>query len=595
MKRLLIVAGFLVLVSIGINANDIAGLEDQLPAMNEDTIKVNALLKLGSYYCYSDADKALVFLQEALMISASLTYKKGMGSTFLWMGRTYYYKDEYELAIRHLEKAKDIFIETNNQEEMIRYHQFTGTVNSLIGNFPNAIRNYQKAIDLSKEHGIKKDIYLSYCGLGSVFLQRPDPYAAKEYFTEALSWVHHIDDPALKSILFTNLGKVYELTHDLDSALLFYEQSLEIRKIHGSVRMIASSQYNIGNVLIKKGQYQQGVQYIETSLEKFSEISDDTGICINLIAMVEGLFYQGEKDQAIKVAMDAIALAGKLNNASLKSEAYMTIAPLMAQAGNHAVAYEYMRINNLIQDSLAQINREKVISELEVQFQTARKNDEIKLLKSLNEIQHKNILLLYISLSGLVIILILLFVLFRYKSKSLKRQQELYQSEKTIGKQQEEIREKEQLLLKEQLETKNRELASKALEMYRINETISGVIEKLESVSEKDCANEKIGYQINQIVSGLEAKLKNNSWNEFEMVFNNIHSDFFRKLLSACPDLTSSEIKTAALLKLNLSTKEIAAITFKSEAGIKSARYRLRKKLALDNDESLMPFLMKLS
>jgi len=50
----------------------------------------------------------------------------------------------------------------------------------------------------------------------------------------------------------------------------------------------------------------------------------------------------------------------------------------------------------------------------------------------------------------------------------------------------------------------------------------------------------------------------------------------------------------AALLKLNLNTKEIGAITYKSEAGIKSARYRLRQKLGLAKDENLVPFLIQI-
>jgi len=50
----------------------------------------------------------------------------------------------------------------------------------------------------------------------------------------------------------------------------------------------------------------------------------------------------------------------------------------------------------------------------------------------------------------------------------------------------------------------------------------------------------------------------------------------------------------AALLKLNLTSKEIAAITYKSESGIKTMRYRLRKRLQLSSDEKLIPFLMQL-
>jgi DNA-binding CsgD family transcriptional regulator len=76
--------------------------------------------------------------------------------------------------------------------------------------------------------------------------------------------------------------------------------------------------------------------------------------------------------------------------------------------------------------------------------------------------------------------------------------------------------------------------------------------------------------------------------------FKNIHSGFYKKLIEICPDISSSEIKIAALLKLNLTSKEISAITYKSESGIKTTRYRLRKKLNLSSDEKLIPFLMQL-
>ncbi len=585
----------LLLISIGVRCEDFSVLESQLAVMKDDTIKVNTLLYLGTHYCYTDADKALLFFQQALVLSVRLGYEQGIASGFLWQGRAYYYKDEYDLARLHLEKAKEIFEETSNQEGMINYHQFTGAINSITGNFTNAIRNYQNAIDLSKQLLLKKDLYLGLCGLGNVYLNRSDPTLAKKYFIEALSLVYHINDPALTSILFTNLGKAHELTNDLDSALLFYERSLEKRLDDGGVRMIASSEYNIGSILIKMGQFDRALQNLEASKNKYIEMNDDTGVCINMLEISKGLFHKGKTDEALDIAQQAIALANKLNNPSLKSDAYMAIAPVMALAGFYDVAYNYMLANNAIKDSLALVNKEKIISELEIQFQTSRISDENKLLKSRNEIQHKNILLLYISLTGSLIILALLFVLFRLKSKSLKRQQELYKSEKTIREQETKIREKEQLLLEEQLETKNRELASKALEMLRVNETLGDVIEKLGQFRSSLSQNEQVAKTINNIICGLEGQLKHNSWNEFEKIFTNIHSEFFEKLLNICPDLTGTEIKIAALLKLNLNTKEIAAITFKSEAGIKSTRYRLRKKLALDNDESLIPFLMKLS
>ena len=60
------------------------------------------------------------------------------------------------------------------------------------------------------------------------------------------------------------------------------------------------------------------------------------------------------------------------------------------------------------------------------------------------------------------------------------------------------------------------------------------------------------------------------------------------------PDLTPNEIKICAFLRLNMSTKDISAITHQSVKSINMARFRLRKKLDIESDENLIGFLMKL-
>jgi len=579
---------------IGVRGQHISELEQQLHGLPDDTVKINMLLELGSHYCYTEADKALLYLQEALVLSTGQNYKKGIAGSFFWQGRAYYYKDEYVIATQYLEKARQFFEETEDLQGLMNYQLATGTINNLTGNYPNAIKSFQQAIVLSKQADNKQNLYLSYCGLGKVYLQRSELSLAKDYFHEALVLAPDIAEPSLLSILFSHLGRTHELNHKYDSALVYYEQSLQQSIAGGGIRMIASSEYNLGSLLVKTGQYEDALKKLEASRNKFEALQDDTGICINMIEMAKALFYTGKKDRSRQFIEEVFLLVERLDNLSLKSDAYINLAPVMAASGKHDMAYQYMVINNTLQDSLAAINKEKIIRELEMQFQTERKKDEIQLLKSQNEIQKKNILLLYVSLSGSLIILVLVFFLLRYKSKGLKRQKELYRSEKNLMKQEAEIREKEQLLLKEQLDGKKRELASKALEMLRINEAIGNVIEKLELFTEGCTENEELTRNIKSIVLGLESQLKNNSWIEFEKIFTNIHSGFFKKLLSICPELTSSEIKIAVLLKLNLNTKEIAAITFKSESAIKSTRYRLRNKLGLENDQSLVPYLIRL-
>jgi DNA-binding CsgD family transcriptional regulator len=100
--------------------------------------------------------------------------------------------------------------------------------------------------------------------------------------------------------------------------------------------------------------------------------------------------------------------------------------------------------------------------------------------------------------------------------------------------------------------------------------------------------------QIKAILHDIQQVTHNNVWEEFDLAFSNVHNSFYEKLFEICPNLSATEIKIAALLKLNLSTKEIAAISFKSESSIKTTRHRLRQKLNIGENDNLVAFLLKL-
>jgi DNA-binding CsgD family transcriptional regulator len=71
-----------------------------------------------------------------------------------------------------------------------------------------------------------------------------------------------------------------------------------------------------------------------------------------------------------------------------------------------------------------------------------------------------------------------------------------------------------------------------------------------------------------------------------------VHADFYKNLNQINPDLTPNERRLCAFLKLNMSTKDISAITGQTPHSIKIARARLRKKFNLTNsDTSLLAFL----
>lgn len=595
MSKTAIVIAFLFLALISqLRANDFLSREYELERMPADTAKVNLLIRLGEHYCSRDYDKSLLYLQKALVLSSELNYPQGMGASLLWQGKAHYYKDEYEVAVQYLEKAKRSFTGLDHKKGLAEYYLAIGSIHSINGDYINTLNDYQEAIRYAELSGDAKLISQGYMSLGGLYMLRSEPLIARKTLNKALVLKRALNDSTGIGIVLTNIGRTFETQQLFDSALVYLEQGYKIRSDRNEIRGMASSGYIIGEVLIKVGKYENAIKFAENAQKLFKDLKDETGICICLISKARAQNHLNQFDLAEQSAIDAMDIAIQIKNPKLISRTYGAMASIYASSGQYKEAYQFTLLKNHLNDSLQNANKEQIIREMDVKFQTARKDDEIKLLKSENEIQHKNLLLLTVSVFALIAIIVLILYLFRLKSAGFKKQNQLLEQKQTIHLQQAELKSKEQLLLQEQLEAKNRELASKALEMLRMNETICDIIEKLESFNAGSNGDSPAQNSISNIIIGLESQLRDNSWNEFEKIFKNIHSAFFQQLLEICPELTPSEIKVAAFLKLNLSTKEIAAVTYKSEAGIKSTRYRLRKKLNLQSEDTLVPYLMKL-
>lgn len=70
----------------------------------------------------------------------------------------------------------------------------------------------------------------------------------------------------------------------------------------------------------------------------------------------------------------------------------------------------------------------------------------------------------------------------------------------------------------------------------------------------------------------------------FIYTFEKIFPDFSKKLLTVCPQLVQTEIEFCALLKMKLSTKQIAQLTFIETRTVQNKKHRIRKKLNIASD-----------
>jgi len=144
--------------------------------------------------------------------------------------------------------------------------------------------------------------------------------------------------------------------------------------------------------------------------------------------------------------------------------------------------------------------------------------------------------------------------------------------------------EKEKLML--EVENKNRELSNAAFHLIRKNEVLQSIKDDLLAARNEPQALQKIVRRIDAHLEG------NHDWEIFEESFNQVHDDFFKRLMTRFTDLTPGDMRLAAYLKMNLASKEIAPLLNISIRGVENKRYRLRKKLGLPEDANLTEFIM---
>ena len=107
--------------------------------------------------------------------------------------------------------------------------------------------------------------------------------------------------------------------------------------------------------------------------------------------------------------------------------------------------------------------------------------------------------------------------------------------------------------LTHELDLKKRELTTHTLHLIQKNELLENLQDKVTELRKKDT-----GSSYNEITRLINTnRLIEKDWENFKSVFEQVHPDFFSKLKTKYDTISSNELRMAAMMKMNLNTKEI--------------------------------------
>jgi len=495
---------------------------------SDDTVKVKLLNLIAFNHRLLNYDTGITVARKALDMAQSAGWKEGMAVSYINLSMLYRLKSQFAEALEYGFNGLRLSEQTHDELRI-------GTACAHIG----VVYQYQKQYN-----------------------------EAIKYETRALNIYKKTGNKVRAAMQLGDIATLYWVIKKYDSALAANFKSLETLTELGNAYEIARTNDNIGMIYGDMGNYPKALEYEFRSLAGLKK----TGVSNRSI----GICYYNIGDAYLHIARDTVktfhdpmipedrsrilALAASYTDSSIsifrqlsdrddEVDAHGNMAAIAELQGNYKQGYEHYKQHIALRDSVFSTENKVRIAQAEAKYQL-----EIVKLELANKKNQRNFLIVAI------VLLCIITILFISKQRAEKKKLE---SEK--------------------------ESAEKLLEGFRNsisekNVIIEQITEEIQRMTGKNAEEEEI-----EILAQLQRAiiLTDEQWDEFQVLFEKAHKNFFASLRKKIPDLTPSETRLLALTKLKLSSKEMAAMMGISPNTIRIYRHRLRKKLDLGDEEMI--------
>lgn len=517
-------------------------------------------------------------------IKQILESKEKSEETAIWLCDTAYtfHRNEPLIAERIAKLGLEIGQEIGSELASAKANHVLGISFWIRDEYHYAIEAYLEALKHYERLDNARGIALINMNVGIIYSDLGQEEKAIPYYLESEEPFTQLKDSVNLGRLYLNIGASYKNMGGNDKlASDYYHLALNVRLgIQDSVG-VASALNNIAIVYLEKDSIptlensREASKYLNDGLDflkKEKDIRLYSILSVNIGRCFIGLrrYTEAEKylDQALKIALEK-------DFKVIEKWCYKYKSLLHSELKNHQKAYRFYRMRTELDNEIRGIEINKEIEELSIKYETAKKEKQLAELEKQNAID-KGIRNLLITGTTAVLILSSLIVFYVVQ----KRKRDRIIAKIKIQK------------MSDEVTAKNKEIASFTMSFLQKNQLMEELKEQINELKKtSDISTNKELSRINRIVDNTFKS--DEEWKTFQITFDQMHDGFFKDLKQAFPEISNAELKLCALLRLNMNLKESAKILGIASDSVKTARYRLRKKLGLKTEDNLVDFLIQ--
>lgn len=443
--------------------------------------------------------------------------------------------------------------------------------------YSQAISNYYKADKIFRAFGDRLKLADNLNNIGETYYHARQYAAATKVFMESLSLYKALNDHNGTANTYGFIGQTFEKTNAYAKAVNYQQLALREFKLAGNKSGIAKIYENLGSLHEDKLQLDSALKYFRLA-EQINKANN------NMLAQIEvlnnlGDVYRksGKYKQSLPYTYSAAGLATRHNDQYQLGSAYRDLSKAYNLLNRNDSAYYYSEAGRSIFLKIYTEDNEKQLALLQTLFEIEQKDNAIDRFES-EKITNRIIAIGAAVITGLVLLL---------AASVISRQRLKIKNEQRLN-------EQSQQSFKSALELKTKELTTHTLNIIQKNQLLDELKEKLSVMIKDDKRDQR--RELKQLMNMIQISSSHDkNWEDFRVVFEQVHENFFDSLKQHPAGLNAADMRLLALLKMNLGSADISTMLGISQDSLRISRYRLRKKLNLDEGESLQDFIKKVN
>jgi tetratricopeptide (TPR) repeat protein len=500
-------------------------------------------------------------------------------------------------ALLELKKMYDVATRQKDPLTMGTTLQRMGNICYYLGNYPQALDFHLRADKIFRELGRRELLAGNLNDMGILYYYNRQSTLARKQYEEALSIYRQTRNDEGLAGTYGRIGHLYEKQRKYDSAFYFQRMALQQYSRIAKKEGIAKIYENMGSIYEDLEKFDSARYYYQHSFDLYEQSTEDVSIIEVLNNLGDIYRKTGRYNEAVVQTRKALTLAEKANDLHEEGAAYHDLAKTYTLLNEKDSAYRYLELSRRATVDIYSAENTRQTAFLSVLYDIGKKNDEIIALQHARDI---NIIIAIATTIVILLLLVLGWVIISRQRLKIRNAGTLALQNKQMHDAQQKLMqtalENKQLMenkLVQDLEIKGQELTSHTLHVIQKNQLLEDLRNRLEIMVKDDKRDQK--KQIQQLIQQINLNFNYDEyWTGFREIFEQVHQEFFAKLKERRDDLTYNDLRLAALIKLNLDSKDMATLLAISPDSLRVSKYRLKKKLLLEEGESLTSFINSL-